>query len=165
MSITEAIKNAKTLISTIEWPRSIQDFPKGSTLNCWGFALDNLKVPSLQKFTYYSDLNGLDKEVFDFLQDIGLKPRKIYIPEEKSPEEMVFLFYIFEYHYFNMVKEDYGTRSECHVARIETDGTVVEKADATEEPIITSLSEIKQRLFNENGVNVDPIMIAVRKPH
>lgn len=164
MSITEAIENAKKLVSTNEWPRSIKNFPKGSNLNCWGFALDNLKIPSLQKITYYSDLKGLDNEIFDFIQAIGLKPRRIAVPEEKTPEEMVFLFYIFEYYFFNIAKEEYGTRSECHVARIDPDGTVVEKADGTEEPVITSLSKIKQRLFNEKNVNVDPIMIAVRKP-
>lgn len=164
MSITEAIENAKKLVSTNEWPRSIHNFPKGSNLNCWGFALDNLKIPSLQKITYFSELKGLNNEIFDFLQSIGLKPRKISAIEEKHPEEMVFLFYIFKYEFFNARTEDYGTRSECHVARIETDGTVVEKADSTKEPIITSLSEIKQRIFNENGVNVEPIMIAVRKP-
>lgn len=159
-----AIENAKKLVRTPVWPRPIQDFPKDSNLNCWGFALDGLKIPDLQKITWYSDLKSLDKKIFDFLKDIGLNPRKISMPEEKSSEEMIFLFYIFKYSFFNIATEDYGTRSECHAARIEFDGTVVEKADATEEPVITSLKEIKQRLFNEHEVLVEPIMIAVRKP-
>lgn len=158
-----SIENAK-LITTPEWPRSIDQFPKKSNLNCWGFALDGLKIESLQKRTWFSDNDGLDKEIFDSLESTGLKPRRISSSEEKSPEEMVFLFYIFEYDYFNVATEDFGTRSECHVARIELDGTVVEKSDATEEPVITSLEGIKQRLFKENGVQVTPVMFAVRKP-
>lgn len=159
-----AIENAKKLVSTSEWPRSIQNFPKESTLNCWGFALDCMKIPALQNITWHSNLTELDVKIFEFLENVGLNPRKLSIAEEKTPEEMVFLFYIFEYDYFNVATEDYGTRSECHVARIELDGTIIEKADATEEPVITSLEEIKQRLFNEHKILVDPTMIAVRKP-
>ena len=158
------IENAKKLVATPEWPRSIQDFPKESTLNCWGFALDGLEIPTLQRRTWYSINTGLAEEIFEFLQSVGLNPRKISVQEEKSSEEMVFLFYIFEYEYSNMAREIWETRSECHVARIELDGTVVEKADSSEEPVITSLEGIKQRLFNEHNVSVTPIMLAVRKP-
>lgn len=155
-----AIENAKKLVITPEWPRTIDNFPKDSDSNCWGFALDGMKIPALQELHYYSNLDELENEIFGFLEKIGLTPRKLSKPEEKSSNEMVFLFYIFTY--FDIRIEDF--RGECHVSRIECDGTVVEKADATEEPVITSLEEIKQRLFNERKVSVDPILIAVRKP-
>lgn len=160
----KAIENAKKLVTNSEWPRPIDKFPKNSDLNCWGFALDGIKIPALQRRTWYSENKGLDKKIFDFLESVGLNPRIISKAEEKANNEYVFLFYIFEYTYSNVAKEIWETRSECHAARIELDGTVVEKADDTEEPVITSLEEIKQRLFDENHVSVDPILIAVRKP-
>ena len=159
-----AIETAKRLVSASEWPRPIQDFPKDSNLNCWGFALDGLKIPVLQRRTWYSSNDGLENEIFDFLQSIGLNPRKLSAPEEKFSEEMVFLFYIFEYEYSNISKEIWETRSECHAARIELDGTVVEKADDSEAPVVTSLKEINQRLLEEFGLDVNPILIAVQKP-
>lgn len=158
------IENAKHLVSTPEWPRPIDKFPKG-TENCWGFALDGMKIPVLQKRTYYSENNDLDEKLFSFFENVGLNPRKLSSATEKKSNEMVFLFYIYEYEYFNMRTEDYGSRTECHVARIELDGTVIEKASSKAEPVITSLERIEQRLFNQDNVVVKPIMFAVRKPH
>lgn len=159
-----AIENAKELVSEPKWPRTIDNFPKDSNSNCWGFALDGLKIPDLQRRTWYSSNDGLEDKIFDFLQSIGLNPRKIFKEEEKAPEEFVFLFYIFEYKYSNIAQEIWETRSECHMARIELDGTVVEKADDSEKPVITSLEGIKQRLLEEFGLEVNPILIAVKKP-
>lgn len=160
----KAIENAKKLVTNPEWPRNIEKFPKDSNLNCCGFALDGMKIPALQERTYYSENKGLDKKLFSFLKSVGLNPRKISKPEEKTSDEFVLLFYIYTYTYFNVCTEDYGTRSECHAARIELDGTVVEKASSEAEPVITSLEEIKQRILKQDDVLVKPIMFAVRKP-
>ena len=159
-----AIENAKKLVTTPEWPRPINNFPKDSDCNCWGFALDGMKILALQERTYYSENKGLDKKIFDFLKSVGLNPRRISKSEEKTPDEFVFLFYIYTYKFFNVRTEDYGTKSECHAARIELDGTVVEKAGSDAEPVITSLEEIKERIFKQDKVQVEPIMFAVRKP-
>ena len=160
MSYTDTIEKAKELVRQPSWPRSINDFPTDSSVNCWGFALDGMKIPSLQELSWYSNLDTLDTEIFAFLNDIGLNPRKISTASEKAPSEMVFLFYIFSY--FDVNVEDF--RSECHVARIEYDGTVVEKAGPDAEPVVTSLEEIQQRLLNQDKVLVNPISFAVQKP-
>lgn len=156
----EAIENAKKLVHSSAWPRTIDKFPKDTNDNCWGFALDSLKIPALQGLHYHSDFNDLDKKIFDFLQAVGLNPRKLSSVSEKSCDEIVFLFYIFTY--FDVYSEDF--RGECHVARIELDGTVVEKADNSEEPIVTSLEGIQERLYKERKKTITPILIAVRKP-
>lgn len=161
----KAIENAKKLVLEAQWPRTINHFPKDSNKNCWGFALDGMKIPALQEITWYSDLTNLDTEIFKFLDNVGLNPRKLSSATDKKSDELVFLFYIYERKFFNMVTEDFGTRSECHAARIELDGTVVEKAGHTAEPIVTFLEEIQQRLLKQDKVLVDPIMFAVRKPH
>ena len=155
-----AIEKAKELVSSPAWPRPIDKFPKESDDNCWGFALDGMKIPDLQSLHYHSDFNGLDKKIFDFLQAVGLNPRKLSSVSEKSSGEMVFLFYIFTY--FDVYSEDF--RGECHVARIELDGTVVEKADSSEEPIVTSLEGIQERLYKERKKTITPILIAVQNP-
>lgn len=159
-----AIENAKELVKSPEWPRSIHNFPQNSSENCWGFALDGLKIPALRRRTWYSSNDGLEDEIFDFLQCVDLNPRKISSAEEKSSEEMVFLFYVYSYSYFNVATEDFGTRSECHVARIECDGTVVEKASSSATPVITSVEGITNRIFDQDNVLVEPILFAVRKP-
>ena len=159
-----SIENAKKLVTNPEWPRNIEKFPKDSDLNCWGFALDGMKIPALQERTYYSSNVGLSQNLFKFFKAVGLNPRRISKPEAKRPDEFVLLFYIYTYTYFNVCTEDYGTRSECHAARIELDGTVVEKASSEAEPVITSLEEIKQRIRKQDKVDVTPILFAVRKP-
>lgn len=156
----KAIENAKKLVNTPEWPRPIDQYPKDEDCNCWGFALDGMKIPALQKLHWHSDLNGLDQSIFDFLQDVGLNPRKISAASDKNSEEMVFLFYIFRY--YDVRSEE--SRSECHVARIESNGHIVEKSDSSEGPVVTTLEGIQQRLYSERKKVITPIMFAVRKP-
>jgi hypothetical protein len=123
-----------------------------------------MKIPALQERTYFSENRGLNKKLFSFLKSVGLNPRTIYKAEQKANNEFVLLFYIYTYTYFNARTEDYVSRSECHAARIELDGTVVEKASSYAEPVITSLEGINQRILKQDKVNVTPIMFAVRKP-
>ena len=160
----EAIENAKKLVMDPSWPRPIDKFPKDSNVNCWGFALDGMKIPVLQERTYYSEITGLSENLFNFFKSIGLNPRVISTVEQKSPDELVFLFYIYEYKYSDFINEIWETRTECHAARIELNGTVVEKANSRSKPVITSLEEITERLFEQDNVHVLPILFAVRKP-
>jgi len=154
------------LVRSPDWPRSVEKYTadEGNYGNCWRFALDCLEVPVLQGRTCYSDNTGVVEGIFDALQTEGLSPRYLSDVVEKAPEEMVIIIYTYDYQRWTWLNSEFPTTvHEVHLARVELDGTVVEKP-GKDPAQVSSIEEIHDRILSEDGVDARPRFIAIRKP-
>ena len=154
------------LVHSPDWPRSVEQYAaeEGAAGNCWRFALDRIEVPALQCRTYYSDTSGVVEGIFDALQAAGLSPRYLADVAGKTPAERVIVVYTYDYLGYAFYWDEFPIRlSEVHLARVELDGTVVEKPGRNPAKV-SSFEEIHDRILQEDGVDARPRFIAITKP-
>lgn len=168
MSTEINYEEVRKLVHSPQWPRKIEDFPRDIKTNCIGFALDmpDLNLSSVVGATLYDDVDATNN-LMDFFEKVDLSPRKIKSPDEKAEDEHIIIVYEYKYWRFDKFQGCRFSLNEVHLARIELDGTLVEKP-SYEDPIHkTTLEELNKLIASdakEDKNYTGPTYIAIRKP-
>ena len=161
-------EDIRKVISSSQWPRSLETFPRTIETNCVGFALDlpEFNLGSVIGNSYYDDVDAATN-LISFFKEVGLSPRQINNPSEKKPDEYVIIVYKYTYYGFDSFQNCVFPHCEVHLARIELDGTLVEKPSYVEPVQINTLENLNN-LIAADAVDDEhytgPTFIAIRKP-
>lgn len=157
---------------SIEEMRKIQKFipyNKWSVpdTNCIAYAI-GCPISDPKKETWNDLLEGdPENKLHSILTLLGLNPRKIRDASELRDGEYGIVLYNYfykEHHYFCGC--DWTEKvEECHLVRIELDGTWTHKFGWDYEPSVTTPKEIHDIILHDDGEDVSPsCFFAIRKP-
>ena len=168
MSETTNISEVRSIVKSPKWPRSVEEFPRELDTNCIEFALDlpNFDFSPIVGRGVYDKVDA-SKNLMRFFNKIDLSPRQIDHPDKKDPNEYVIIVYEYKYMIYDKFQGCSFWHNEVHLARVELDGTVVEKPSAEDSIHITTLEELNSIIAADAAMDEDytgPTYIAIRKP-
>lgn len=163
-----SIEEIRKIVSSPKWPRSFEGFPRNIRANCHDVALDlpDFDLSSIFGKTCYDNIDAVHNLMI-FLEKVNLSPRQINSPDEKAADEYIIIVYVYKYWRFDKFQGCRFSLNEVHLARIELDGTLVEKP-SYEDPIHKTTLEKLNKLIasdaKEDKNYTGPTYIAIRKP-
>lgn len=157
---------------SIEEMRKIQKFIPYNNwsvpyTNCIAYAL-GCPIADPKMETWLDLLSGdAENKLYQILTDLGLTPRRIQNTSElRDGEYGIVLYNYFYTEYRSFFGCDWTEKiEECHLVRIELDGTWTHKFGWDYEPSVTTPQEIHDIILHDDGEDVSPsCFFAIRKP-
>ena len=155
----EEMRDAQEFISYNKWSVPYT--------NCIAYAL-GCPISDPKRETWNDLLSGNpEKKLYDILMILELNPRRIHDTSELRNDEygIVLYNYFYKEHRSFCGCEWTEDVEECHLVRVELDGTWTHKFGWDYEPSVTTPQEIHDIILCDDGEDVSPsCFFAIRKP-